>query len=363
MRTVFVIPDFRADTPTHFHYIYELVKAIARNADVFLIIEKGDSPDFLPKNKFYVQKFRFLPLRIIENLSVVFYARLLGYKDFYIHYSFLSAFNASLSVKFFGGRTFYWNCGLPWLYRKNFLRNQFERLVYQLIDFLVTGTESLKKEYAAHYSIGENKIKVMPNWVDLEKFKPDLEEMSLIREKLNFPADSKILLFVHRLSKRKGAHYLPEILKAIKSENAVLVVIGDGPERKNIQLQIANHQLQDRARFLGWVPNSQLPNYYFLADIFLMPSQEEGFPHVLLEAMAAGVPFVAFDVGGVREIIPPEFLNYLVAPNEIVSFPDKLQELLHKKAPDFEALRKAELEWARQFDLSAAIKKFRLLLA
>ena len=362
MRTVFVIPDFRADTPTHFHYIYELVRAIAQNADIFLIIEKGDSPDFLPKNKFYVQKFRFLPLRIIENLSVIFYARALGYKDFYIHYSFLSAFNSSLVVKIFGGRTFYWNCGLPWLYQRNFLRDSFERSVYRLVTFLVTGTEKLKNQYAEHYHLPLMKIKVMPNWVDVNRFSQKSGEERNLKLQLNIPESAKIILFVHHLSKRKGAHYLPEIVKLLRDENVVLLIAGEGPEQEKLKAESERLKVSDMVRFLGCVPNKEIQNYFGIADVFILPSEEEGFPHVLLEAMAASVPFVAFDVGGVREIIPPEFIDYLVPKNEIAIFSNKIKELLNKEAKDLADLKQSELSWVRQFDIYNASRKFQELL-
>ena len=156
---------------------------------------------------------------------------------------------------------------------------------------------------------------------------------------------------------------MPEIIRSLRSESAVLLIAGEGPERENIELGIRNYELWDKVRFLGRVPNNEIQNYFGIADVFILPSEEEGFPHVLLEAMAAGVPFVVFDVGGVGEIIPPELLNYLISKNDIVSFSDKLREILNKKAPDLEALRRAELDWVRQFDSSAAIKKFQSLLA
>ncbi len=362
MRTVFVIPDFRADTPTHFHYIYALAKAIAQNANIFLIIEKGDSPDFLPKNKFYVQKFRFLPLRIIENLLVVFYARALGYKDFYIHYSFLSAFNASLAVKIFGGRAFYWNCGLPWLYKRSLLREFFERTVYKIISFLVTGTENLKKEYSLHYGISREKIRIMPNLIDVSRFSEANAGSLSVRKELNIKDGTKVILFAHCLSKRKGAHYLPEIVSNFREEDAVFVIAGSGSERQYIESEINKENLKKQVRFLGWVPNTEIQRYFGMADIFILPSEEEGFPHVLLEAMAAEVPIVAFNVGGVRDIVPPALLEYIIRKKDIASFSKKIKEILYSSPDKLQALRDAERNWINKFDMSLAFNLFKNVL-
>ena len=277
----FIIPEYNPVTPTHFKYIYELLNAIQRDFDIFLVAERGSGrPDFIDKKNFYMQKFRFAPLRILENLLLFIRLRLMGYKNFYIHYSFLSAFNTSIIARISGGRTFYWNCGLPWLYKRNPVRETFELLTYKLITYLVTGTEGLKKEYSRHYFLSLSKIKVLPNWIDLNNFKTNCAVSEKIRKEIDPSGQNKILLFVHRLSKRKGAHYLPEIISGLKNENVILAVIGDGPEREMLESKVKSQK--SKVKFFGWVPNEKIQDYFGAADIFIMPSEEEGFPHVLL---------------------------------------------------------------------------------
>ena len=305
----FVVPEYRSDSPTHFPYIFEMIARLSPDFQIRCIIERsfGALP-LLDSAELYVQRPTLFLFRIAQTKINILRARAAGYRDFYVHYSFFSAFFASLVTRIFGGRVFYWNCGLPWQYRRNWFRERFEQLVYQMVTFLITGTEGLKKEYAKHYHVPLEKVKVLPNWIDTEKWKAESEKWNVaekheeLRERLNISENAKVLLFVHRLSKRKGAHYIPEILKRLQDENIVLVVIGDGPERKALELQILNYQLQTKIRFLGWIPQNEIIKYFAIADVFIMPSEEEGFPHVLLETMAAGIPFVAFDVGGVREI-------------------------------------------------------------
>lgn len=269
------------------------------------------------------------------------------------------------------------------------MRELFERLVYKLIDYLVTGTEISRQDYARHYNLPLSKIKAMPNWINLQQFRSGTTRISTqinaevnneLREKLKIKKEQKVILFVHRLSKRKGAHYLPEIAKKLADASAkggsafggkdanknandakdfILLIIGDGPERENIQLQITNYQLHDKVRFLGWVPNYQLPNYYSIADVFIMPSEEEGFPHVILEAMAFGVPFVASDVGGVKNIVPEETKRYIAKAGDIGEFAAKIDELISR--PN-EGLKESLLSWVKNYDLPEVAKKFTELL-
>lgn len=357
-----IIPEYNIFTPTHFNYLYDLVRNISKDFDIFLIAEKGSGqPDFIAKNKFYLQKFQFVPLRMAENFILLLILRLAGYKDFYAHYSFLSSFNASLLVWFLGGRTFYWNCGLPWLYKRSFFRERFERLVYRIVTFLVTGTEGLKRKYAEYYQLPLSKIKVLPNWIDPARFrnqKSGIRNQEL-KKQLNISDDQKVLLFAHRLSKRKGAHHLPEILRGLADESVFLLIVGDGPGRGVLESKVKSHMLN--VRFLGWVSNEELPNYYALADVFIMPSEEEGFPHVLLETMASGIPFVAFAVGGVKEIVPPELFSYLVPSGNTQVFIEKIRDLLHASQDNLKILRDSELNWVKRYDINLAARKFKNL--
>ena len=356
----YVLPDYRPESHTHFAYLVDFVGEISKFFDTFLVIEKGERPRIdLGCQRVQVLWFQFFPLRWCELHCRLFYARLLGYKTFYVHYSFLSAFLSSLITRLVGGRVFYWNCGLSWQYKRNFLRATFELITYKLITFLVTGTEGLKKQYAEHYRLPLEKIKVMPNWIRVsDKRQVASDKKNELRESLGIKSDQKVILFVHRLSKRKGAHYLPEILNKLRDENVVTVIIGDGPEKENIQLLITNYQLQDKVRFLGWIPNSELSGYYSVADVFIMPSEEEGFPRVLLEAMAAGIPFAAFNVGGVREIVPPELLLYVVSAGDIDAFVVKIKEILGLSSEARAKIGELEKKWAEKYDIKKVARLF-----
>ena len=386
----YVLPEFKENSVTHFSYLTDFLKAIAKKFDIYLIIEKGETPSRnLSSKKIDFIGSNFFIWRIAKTFFVFLKSRLAGCYDFYIHYSFLSAFCASLITKVFGGRVFYWNCGEPWKYKRGFCRDAFERATYRLIDYLVTGTEGLKKEYSRHYGISGQKIKVMPNWIDLKNFQFFLRPRAVrpsrayrrgaqdrgaisnfqkdeLREKLSIKPDQKIILFVHRLSKRKGAHYLPEIAKRlnalIHNSKFIILVIGEGPERENIEASIKNYGLSDRVRFLGAIPNYQLPSYYSLADIFIMPSDEEGFPHVLLESMALGTPFVASRVGGVEDIIPKEANIYLSNPGDTKTFVDKVLAVLNLKEDELEKLKALLREWVHRYDIDYVLKNFKNLI-
>ncbi|PIR70034.1 MAG: hypothetical protein COU46_03680 [Candidatus Niyogibacteria bacterium CG10_big_fil_rev_8_21_14_0_10_42_19] len=356
----YIIPEYNKNTPTHFNYLYKFSNRLSEKLDVFVIVEKVSKGSGPFSDGAYVQKFSFSLLRCFENFIILLRARKRGYKDFYVHYSFLSAFNASLITKIFGGRVFYWNCGMPWKYMRSFFRESFERMVYKMITFHVTGTKSLAVAYSSFYGTPLEKIIILPNWIDLNDFKaePTEEGVDEIKKWLNIPPNTKIMLFVHRLSKRKGAHMLPEIFNRIKDERSVLIIVGDGPEKQNLEIAISEYELFERVRFMGWFPQRKIGSYFRMADVFIMPSEEEGFPHVLLEAMAAGTPFVATDVGGVKEMIPPFMHEFVVFHSNIDQFAEKTQKLLNMPVDELQQMEVRLKEWVKQYDISRVFEEF-----
>lgn len=364
----YVLPRYESDDHTHFAHLHDFIAKIVQQADVFLIVESDGAnlekliAETLGAKKVYVQRMKFTPLKCLENFFILLKARIMGYKNFYVHYSFMSALNASFIVRILGGKTFYWNCGLPWKYERNFGRDFFERLTYRMISYLVTGTNSLAEGYAKRYNIGLKKIKIMPNWISLERFAVGPNGVWAMEKNLGILSNDKVLLFIHRLSERKGAHFLLDIFQKIKKQDKKLIVIGDGPERGNLESKIRNLGLQDRVKLLGWVPNRELPVYYALADVFLMPSEEEGFPRVLLETMAMGVPFVAFDVGGVKEIVPEEFYQFILPAGDTDAFAAAANKILNWSDPPTGGERanwqKTAREWIGQYDTKAVAEKF-----
>jgi len=126
------------------------------------------------------------------------------------------------------------------------------------------------------------------------------------------------LLFVGAAVRRKG---LPQLLDAfaalrLRREDVELIVVGDGPDRARLQRRLPGHA-REAAHFVGFVPRQKLAEYYASADVFCAPSLgRESFGMVLLEAMAAGLPVVAFDIDGYRDVVRQGVEGLLVAPRD-----------------------------------------------
>ena len=209
IKICFIIPEYSEDTSDHFYHHYELIKELSKRLDIFLIAEKGNVGNLASYIKrVYVQRFKFLPLRFLESFFVILRARILGYKNFYTHYCYIGGINAAIISRLFGGKSYYWNCAMNWLFKqKSFSKIGFN-LSLRLSHYLVTGSEEMKKSYSEHYNLALNKIKVMPNWINLERFQPAADHPQGDKHQV-----VKNILFVHWLSKRKGADLIVPIIK------------------------------------------------------------------------------------------------------------------------------------------------------
>lgn len=160
----------------------------------------------------------------------------------------------------------------------------------------ITVCQALTKELG-ELGIDQSSVLVMRNGVDLNLFKPMPREAA--RRELG--VSGTVLLSVGHLIPRKGHDILIEALKSLT--DCTLVIAGDGPMRRSLVERATELGIADRVKMLGEVPHSKLASVYSAADIFLLASEREGWPNVLLEAMACGTPVAATNVNGTSEIV------------------------------------------------------------
>ena len=204
---------------------------------------------------------------------------------------------------------------------------------------------------------------VIPNGVDVERFRPDLAPYAHWRD----PAHVNVL-FVGRLDPRKGVHYLlaamPEVIERTGGR-ARLLIVGDSYLRARLEARVP-HALRAHIRFLGHVPSADLPRWYVTGDVFVSPaSGNESFGIVLLEAMAAGRPVVATDIPGYRSVIQPGENAESFPPGDVAKLARVLTALIEDPARRAELGRRGraralEFAWPRVTDRIEAV--YRLVL-
>lgn len=168
------------------------------------------------------------------------------------------------------------------------------------------------------YRVPNNAMRFLPNWVDVDLFRPDASRRSEVRRALGIPPDAFVFLMVSVLTKQKGVQVgLEAFARCLPAHlQLVLLVIGDGPYRPTLDQKVRALRLDRRVRFVGSVPNAEAAGYYQASDVFLFPTlRVEGIPFVVLEAMASALPVIASRIGGVPEAVGDA--GILVPPGDI----------------------------------------------
>jgi glycosyltransferase involved in cell wall biosynthesis len=204
-------------------------------------------------------------------------------------------------------------------------------------DKIITISEATK-QYVLRLGAKPGKVKVIYNGVDTQRFRVIKGKKEEMRRKLGIPQDAVVVLTVRRLVYKNGVDTLLECANIVIKKNLriVFVAVGKGPDMKSVRQQAEQLGIAANFRLAGFVSDADLPSYYNLADLFVLPSKSgEGLPLVVNEALACGLPVVATDVGGVKEILPAD-CGRLVPPNQ----PELLADaVLEYAALDFSGRR------------------------
>lgn len=150
--------------------------------------------------------------------------------------------------------------------------------------------------------IDADKIHVVYNGVDRNVFYP--MERAEARRQLGLSDGTDIVLFAGNLKPVKRVDLLLGAVARLERGGAELHVVGDGPERNRLEKLAADLRISARVHFHGTVAHPSLGLWFNACNVFCLPSQNEGTPNVVLEALACGTPVVASDTGGIPEIVP-----------------------------------------------------------
>ncbi len=212
----------------------------------------------------------------------------------------------------------------------NFIMWQLSRLEGETAKnatLIVTVSKYSSEKTVQFYDVDKTKIRIVPNGVDIQRFKPS-DSCEKIKRQIGI--DGKLcVLFVGRLIPRKGLPFLIEAAKRIVKElkETIFVIVGDGPLKKYLLAYLEEKNLSDHFVFLGDVKEKVLPALYNCADVFALPSIQEGLGIALLEAQATAKPVVAFDVGGVHEAMVDKETGLLIKP-DVCELADAILKLL-----------------------------------
>ncbi|MBI1846974.1 MAG: glycosyltransferase family 4 protein [Candidatus Rokubacteria bacterium] len=222
-------------------------------------------------------------------------------------------------------------------------------------DHLVTDCPYPAARLAREFRMPRTKFSVIHSGTDTTLFRPDPVRGRLTREKLGLPLDAPVLLMVSVLTRQKGADVALDALRLVlrRRADAFLVVVGGGPEREPLRRRVEAEGLAGRVRLLGPLSNPDLPACYNGADLFVLPTlRVEGFPWVIAEALASGVPVIASAIGGIPSAVDHEITGVLVPPGKAVALAEAclglLEDTSRRRAMAAAACARALTEFNRE---------------
>ena len=176
-------------------------------------------------------------------------------------------------------------------------------------------------------AIDPARLHLMRNGVDAQRFQP--RPTAQVRSELGL-AGSPVLLTVGNLHEHKGQRLVLEAFVQLLGSHpqARLVLVGDGPDAALLRARAATLQVAGQVHFAGQVPQAELARWYSAADVLVLASSREGWPNVLLEAMACGTPVVATAVGGIPEVVQDDRVGRLVAVRDAGALVAAVRDLL-----------------------------------
>jgi L-malate glycosyltransferase len=222
-------------------------------------------------------------------------------------------------------------------------------------DAVTTVSESLRADTIAHFGV-TRPVDVIPNFVDTTRYAPHRDE----RARRSFAPDGeRILLHVSNFRPVKRAADVVHVLARVRERvNAVLLLVGDGPDRPAVEALARELGVRDATHFLGKV--TDVEHVQALGDVFLLPSEAESFGLAALEAMACGVPVVSSDRGGIPELNRHGETGYVCAVGDVAGMAAHVTRMLLDPA-EHARLSAAAVARAGEFAAPAVVPRYEAL--
>lgn len=205
-----------------------------------------------------------------------------------------------------------------------------EKTVYRRCDRFIVLSRAFGNILHQEYQVPWSKIHVIPGGVDLLQFQPNLSRQ-IARQQLDWSQNRRIIFTPRRLVNRMGLDKLLMAIAQIKTRvpDIWLAIAGMGPLKATLEQQATELGLKEHVKFLGFLPDNQLPIAYQAADLCVMPSQSlEGFGLTLVESLACGTPALCTPVGGMPEILTGFSTDLIADSSHETAIAERLEQLL-----------------------------------
>ena len=242
----------------------------------------------------------------------------------------------------------------------NWFLRIFEEKMLERSQKIIAVSDFTRRELLQYYKVKEDKIRVIHNGVDVNKFQPSGNKRKA-KEELGFNPDDTAILSVGRLYARKGLFTLiesmPQVVRRFPRAKFIISGKGQSNEMKKLVAHAQKLGVRGSIVFTGYFPDKKLPRLYQAADIFAFSTFYEHHPFAVLEALSTGLPVVTTKVGGIPETIEDGKNGFLCQPFNAREFSDRILYFLEHPAEASEMAQQARKTILEQFDWRLIVKK------
>jgi L-malate glycosyltransferase len=196
-------------------------------------------------------------------------------------------------------------------------------LIWNKSGAVVSNSEGLKE--LALKSKPDQKIEIVFNGIDTDFYKPDFEKK---------PGNEFIITpGASRITARKGLIYLVKAVEKLRDDypQIRLKILAEGNEKENLTNYVQMKKLEKEVSFPGFIPKDRTPSYYQEASIFVLPSLNEGMSNAMLEAVSSGLPILATNTGGSKELVGERENGFIIKEKDVQDIIDKIKILIENK--------------------------------
>jgi phosphatidylinositol alpha-1,6-mannosyltransferase len=206
-------------------------------------------------------------------------------------------------------------------------------------DHIIGVSDHTRKQLRDLYRFDEEDLTTVPPGIDAERFHPTDDIHAAIDN------DRETILVLSRLDPRKGIDKAIRAFARLDRPDAELVIAGTGRLEQSLRDLAERLEVSESVRFVGFVEDEELPTLYSSVDLFVLPSEYEGFGIVFMEAMACATPVIGTDVGGIPTAVAEGTTGYLVSKDGVDELAERMEELL-SDVPKRERMATQSRTWA-----------------
>ncbi len=216
-------------------------------------------------------------------------------------------------------------CSVIWHVRVSDSDSWWDRVLSKMAHTIIVNSKAVEQRVKPH---GPHKVRCVYNGVDLRRFQHTGQGTVSLRASLGLTEQGPVIVSIGRFVPFKGYEYLLEAAELIDRERKDLqwLLVGDGELKEDLVRKANDLGLNGKVHFLGWCDN--IPPFLEICDVFVLPSLNEHFGRVLIEAMAMKRPVVATLAGGVPEIVKENLTGFLVQPANPTDLAQAIQKIL-----------------------------------